>query len=91
MAQKQTRAQNYNVFCIAQHGRLEYEAVLFALSFRDANPDFAGRLIVAEPQGPRWKGDPSISPPVRALLEGAGAEIIPFENKVFGQPYPYGN
>lgn len=91
MAARKPRKQAFNVICIAQAGRLEYEAVLFALSFRAANPEFKGRLIVAEPSGARWHQPTQISEPVRKLLEGAGAEILPFENRHFGQSYPYGN
>ncbi len=87
MAQEQP-----NVFCIAQTGRLGFEAVLFLASFRAANPDFKGRLFVGEPQpGPRWSGDTRLAPDIRALIEGFGAEILPFENQHFGQSYPYGN
>ena len=87
MAQEQP-----NVFCIAQAGRLGFEAVLFLASFRAANPDFTGRLFVGEPQpGPRWSGDTRLAPDIRALIEGFGAEILPFENQHFGQSYPYGN
>nr|WP_038143387.1 hypothetical protein [Thioclava atlantica] len=86
------KSQPFNVICIAQSGRLEYEALLFALSFHDANPAFDGRLIVAEPQpGPLWSGETRISGPVRGLLEAAGSEILPFEARVFGQSYPQGN
>lgn len=92
MAAKPLKSQPFNVFCIAQSGRLEYEAILFALSFRAANPGFEGRLLIAEPQpGPLWSGETRICAPVRAILEEAGAEIIGFESKVFGQSYPYGN
>lgn len=87
MAQEQP-----NVFCIAQAGRLGFEAVLFLASFRAANPDFTGRILVGEPQpGPRWSGDTRLAPDIRALIEGFGAEILPFENQHFGQSYPYGN
>lgn len=57
------------------------------------NPDFAGRLIVTEPQpGPLWKNDPRIhGDETRALLMELGAEIVPFESRHFGQTYPYGN
>ncbi|MGL4320251.1 MAG: hypothetical protein ACRCS3_05245, partial [Paracoccaceae bacterium] len=56
-------------------------------------PGFAGTLYLAEPQpGPRWKGDPRVTDPeVRALLADLGVVFLPFENKVFGQEYPYGN
>ena len=82
----------YNIVCIAQNGRLAYEAVIFAASFRAANPDFPGRLFVGEPQpGPRWQGDPRIPAPVRDILGQLGAEILPFDNHAFGQSYPYGN
>ncbi len=83
-----------NVVIVAQKGRLEYEAVLFAASFRSANPDFAGRLLVMEPQpGPLWPADPRISSEAvrRLLVEEFGAEIVPFESRHFGASYPYGN
>jgi hypothetical protein len=82
-----------NVFCIAQAGRLGFEAVVFAASFRASNPGFAGRLIIGVPQpGPRWRGDPRIAGPIRSLLEDRfGAEVLPFENRHFGQNYPQGN
>lgn len=82
----------FNVLICAQGGRLEYEAVLFAASLRDTNPDFAGRLFVAVPSpGPNWPNAPQISAPIEDLLVQLGAEIVPFENKVFGASYPYGN
>ena len=84
--------QIFNIVCIGQNGRLGYEAVIFAASFRAANPAFAGRLLVAEPQpGRLWQNDPRLSDPIRDLLGGLGAEILPFQNRVFGQSYPYGN
>ena len=93
MAAKAKKRQAFNIMIIGQSGRLQYEAVLFAASLRHSDPDFAGRLIVAEPQpGPLWKDDPSIqNMDVRALLEELGAEIIPFENKLFGENYMPGN
>ena len=92
MAVKRGRGQAFNLLCVAQAGRLEYEALLLVLSFRATNPDFSGRLVVAEPQpGPLWKGETRISMPVRHLLEASGAEILPFESHIFGQDYPQGN
>ncbi|MGL5012552.1 MAG: hypothetical protein ACRC6I_22010, partial [Paracoccaceae bacterium] len=83
----------FNIIAVAQNGRLGYEAVLLAASLRAHAPGFRGTLYLAEPQpGPRWKGDPRVSDPVvRGLLTDLGAVFLPFENKVFGQDYPYGN
>lgn len=83
----------FNILIVAQEGRLQYEAVLFAASLRHSDPDFAGRLIVAEPQpGPRWPGDPRIKHlETRALLESFGAEILPLASEHFGASYPNGN
>lgn len=90
-----TKAKNgaFNIVIIGQKGRLQYEALLFAASLRESAPDFAGRLFVAEPQNnDRWWNDPRITnADVRAALTDLGAEIIPFENRHFGEAYPYGN
>lgn len=85
--------QPFNILIVAQGGRLEYEAALFAASLRARSPGFAGRLIVAEPQpGPKWNDNPSIRhAAVRELLVDLGAEIVPLENRHFGQSYPNGN
>jgi hypothetical protein len=83
----------FHVVIVAQAGRLQYEAVLFAASLRAMDPGFGGRLLVAEPQpGPLWERDPRITDPeVRALLDGFGAEIVPFDSRAFGASYPHGN
>lgn len=83
----------FNVFAIIQRGRLQYEAIAFAATFRRQHPDFKGRLIFGEPQfTDNWDYDPTIDrPDIRALLESFGAEIIPFENHIFGSSYPHGN
>ncbi|MGI1663471.1 hypothetical protein ACRDNQ_14625 [Palleronia sp. KMU-117] len=83
----------FNILIVGQQGRLMYEAVLFAASLRAASPGFAGRLFVAEPQpGPLWSRDPRMGDAgARGLLEGFGAEIVPFESRHFGDSYPYGN
>ena len=82
-----------NVCAIVQNGRLMYEALAFVATFQAANPDFEGRLILLEPQaGERWNDDPTIADPeIRDRLIEMGAEIIPFENKVWGERYPNGN
>ena len=85
---------SFDIVIVAQNGRLTYEAVLFAATLREAAPDFAGRLIVAEPQpGPLWPEDPRIGDEeARALLtERLGARIAPFESRHFGARYPQGN
>lgn len=84
--------ERFNLVCIGQDGRLGHEAIMFAATLRAADPGFCGRLIVAEPQpGPLWQRDPRMSAPVKALLGDLGAEILPFENRVFGAAYPEGN
>ncbi len=86
-------AGNYNVFAIVQGGRLQYEAIAFVATFRHKNPNFKGRLILGEPQpGEHWEQDPRINDSeVRRLLLDMGAEILPFQNGVFGSRYPQGN
>ncbi len=94
MAVGASKPQKFNVVIVAQQGRLMYEALLFAASLRAADPQFAGRLIVAEPApGGAWGGDVTIrNRAVRDLLEGDyGAEILPFEARHFGAAYPQGN
>jgi hypothetical protein len=83
----------FNILAIAQGGRLAYEAVLLAASLRASCPDFAGTLYLAEPQpGPLWPDDPRVTDPdLRGLLESFGARFLPFDSRVFGAAYPYGN
>lgn len=84
----------FNVMIVGQDGRLQYEAILFAASLRHSAPGFKGRLFVAVPQpGPLWGArDPSIrNRAVLDLLEELGAEILPFESRLFGEAYPNGN
>ncbi|OIQ29881.1 MAG: hypothetical protein BM562_10860 [Alphaproteobacteria bacterium MedPE-SWcel] len=85
--------QPFNIVIVGQSGRLMYEAVLFAASLRRMSPAFSGRLLVAVPQAGRlWRKDPAIrNRPVLEALSTLGAEIVPFESRVFGQDYPYGN
>lgn len=95
MARKTAKpSMPFNVIIVGQAGRLTYEAVVFAASFRRFNPDFPGQVFVAEPQpGPKWARDPRIhDDAARALLtEDFGATILPFESRHFGESYPYGN
>ncbi len=92
MAGRPAKRPEFNIFFIGQSGRLAYEAVCFAATFRAANPEFKGRLLMGEPQpGDRWPGDPRVPGPIRKLLDGFGVEILPFENRHFGSGYPQGN
>jgi len=86
-------SDHFNIFAIAQGGRLQYEAVLLAASLRHTNPDLNAKLYIGEPQpGPNWRGNPKINnSEVRELLQSLGAEIVPFESRHFGSTYPYGN
>jgi hypothetical protein len=82
------------VLAVIQSGRLAYEALILAASFRASNPGFAGRLVLAEPQpGPLWPdSDPRAPEDIRAFLQSEfGAEILPFASEVFGASYPHGN
>ena len=84
--------QGFNILAVAQAGRLQYEAILLAASLRATNPDFPGKLFVAEPQpGPLWPDDPRMDLAPRALLERLGAVILPFHSTTFGADYPHGN
>ncbi len=93
MAEKPRQGKSFNVMVVGQNGRLQYEALLFAASLRHFSPDFPGRLFITEPQpGPAWQSDPRMgNGDVLALLDELEAEILPFENKHFGESYPYGN
>ncbi|MFB2532362.1 hypothetical protein ACEYYB_00225 [Paracoccus sp. p4-l81] len=85
--------QPFDILIVAQSGRLEYEAMLFAASLRQSSPDFAGRLIVAEPQPEAgWAGhDTLIRPEVRSFLQDLGGEIRPFVQRAFSHAYPQAN
>jgi hypothetical protein len=82
---------SFNLLLVAQAGRLAHEAVLLVSSLRAHSPGFQGRVFVAEPQGARWDHPTRISEAHRAFLTAMGAEILPFENRHFGQSYPHGN
>jgi len=92
-SKKTKKPQVFNLMMVGQGGRLQYEALMLVASLRHTNPDFKGRVIVAEPQmNHRWDDDPAMgNAQVREALEALGAEIVPFENAVFGCGYPYGN
>ncbi|MCR8546680.1 hypothetical protein M4578_02475 [Salipiger sp. P9] len=87
------RAHPLNVMIVGQAGRLQYEAILFAVSLAATTPKSRVQLYVAEPQpGPRWQSDPRIrDDELRALLEAQGVRFLPFESRHFGGDYPYGN
>ena len=92
MARKPRADQPFNILVVAQSGRLQYEALLFALSLRARAPDFPGRVIVAEPQrGGAWPRDTAMRPDIREMLLSLGLEIVPFEARHFGERYPNGN
>ncbi len=84
----------FNILCIGQSGRLQYEAVLLAASLRAQSPGFKGRLLIATPRpGPLWPDqNPQLTDPATlALLADLGAEVIAFDNRAFGAAYPHGN
>ncbi|MFS4438778.1 hypothetical protein ACMA5I_11245 [Paracoccaceae bacterium GXU_MW_L88] len=80
---------DYTLLCVAQSGRLAYEALIFMASLRAVSDR---PVVIAEPQpGPEWDEDPRLPPEIRAELEEMGAEIRPFTAAPFGARYPYGN
>ena len=83
----------FNILIIGQAGRLQYEAILFLASLRQAAPNFNGQVFVAEPQhNERWDQNPAMTDPeIREVIENLGGKITPFENTHFGGYYPYGN
>ncbi|WP_417239402.1 hypothetical protein [Celeribacter halophilus] len=93
MSSKPQNRVPFNIVVIGQDGRLMYEALLFAASLRAMDPDFKGRLFIAEPQpGEKWDNDPRMKhADVLAAFKRLDAEILPFESRHFGQSYPYGN
>lgn len=94
MATRATKSRAFNIVVVGQHGRLMYEALLFAASLRHSDPNFPGRLFIAEPEpGPRWPNNPSIRDAALRtyLTDDLGAEILPFASRHFGQSYVYGN
>lgn len=92
MTQPATPNQSFNIMIVGQSGRLEYEALLFVASLRAMTPDFAGKMIVVEPQpGDKWDHDPRMSDAVKTMLTELGAEVRGFESHHFGKDYPYGN
>ena len=83
----------FNILCIGQSGRLQYEAVLLAASLRQKSPGFKGRLLIATPRpGRLWPENPHLTDPATLdLLADLGAEVIPFDSRAFGATYPHGN
>lgn len=85
-------AKSFNICAVVQAGRLQYEAIPFLLSFRYHNPDFKGKLLFMEPvKNKLWKQQTKIPGEFRSFLKANGAEIVPFENEIFGQKYQHGN
>ncbi len=87
------RTPDFNIIAVAQNGRLAYEALLLLGSLRRSNPDFRGRVLLAEPRpGKLWPRDPRIPDgEIRDKLLEMGAEFIGFDNQEFGAPYAIAN
>lgn len=83
----------FNIIAVAQNGRLAYEALLLLGTLRLTNPQFRGRVLLAEPMpGKLWPRDPRIPDgPIRDKLLELGAEFIGFDSREFGAPYAIGN
>ncbi len=93
MVKSAKTGSSFNILLVGQSGRLQYEALLFCATLRASDPEFQGKIIVAEPQpGDLWHGeDPRMGDDARAALRDLGAEVVPFASQHFGASYPYGN
>jgi hypothetical protein len=93
MSENGSSKQSINVLIVGQHGRLQYEAALFAASLAHQPHSRPIKLYVAEPQPSKlWDRDPRMTDKlVLSLLEEVGATVLPFENRHFGSAYPHGN
>ncbi len=91
MPESAKKQQIFNILVIAQPGRLQYEALLFAASLKASNPHFPGRLIIGVPEGEKWPRARPLDADVVDELTRLGAEIRPFTSRHFGESYPYGN
>lgn len=92
MTENPIQPQPVNILIVAQAGRLQAEALLFAASLARITHSRPVALYIAEPQpGPLWPEDPRLSPESRAVLTGLGARIVPFHSRHFGATYPQGN
>ncbi|MEM9778603.1 MAG: hypothetical protein AAF813_01715 [Pseudomonadota bacterium] len=83
-----------NIAIVAQNGRLAYEALLFAASYRRFNwQNKDMRLHVCTPiNNDLWPENPDIrGTEVATKMEELGATIVPFENATFGAEYPHSN
>lgn len=82
-----------SLLAVVQNGRLAYEALVFMASLSRQGFPVEFRPILAEPRaGPLWDDDPGLfDPEIRALLTELGAQIVPFENRIWGERYPQGN
>ena len=70
--QTEAKASKHNVVCVGQNGRLAAEAVLFAASFRRANPDWQiGKPFV-------YVGMTGLDPDVRFDRHKAGIQANRF-------------
>lgn len=92
-AAKPAVPDHVNVMIVAQAGRLQWEAALFALSFAQSGTSKRFRLFIAEPaEGFKWPGEPGIrNNELREMLTELGATFVTFETHHFGPSYPYGN
>ncbi len=79
---------SFNILMVVQRGRLACEAVLALASLPGGTP-----VLLAEPQpGPLWPEDPRVGDAdLYGFYEAQGAEVVPFDSRVFGAEYPHGN
>ncbi len=83
----------FNVVIVGQAGRLQYEALLFALSFRATNPTFkansTSRNLLRTIVGTLIHG--FLMAHYAICCTSKALYFLPFENKAFGEYYPNAN
>ncbi|MEL6601111.1 MAG: hypothetical protein AAGK98_17410 [Pseudomonadota bacterium] len=80
------------VHAIVQRGRLSYEALVLAASWREAGMAARRQILFLAPRpGPLWPEPPGPDLAIREALLALGAQTSTFSSMTFGADYPHGN
>ncbi len=83
----------FNIYFIAQNGRLEFEALLLVLSLRKCSDLKDVKVFACTPiNSDLWKTDPDMrNSRIGGILKDLDVQVVPFENERFGISYPHSN